>query len=317
MNRRNFVLRGAAFAGLTAAAGASTRASEARTLNDFDLGDALVPPEAIQLGGPPRDGIPSIDAPRFSSASSSGLRDSDRVLGFIRDGVARAYPVRILNWHEIVNDRVGGAAVAITYCPLCGTGMAFDARVGGTDLSFGVSGLLYNSDMLMYDRGTDSLWSQIMARAVTGPMRGTKLEQLPLVHTSWADWRARHRRTEVLSAETGHDRDYARDPYDGYDAVPRLMFDVAQRDERLPPKAWVLGLRVGGEAKAYPFSVLARRVDARGRLADRVGGQRVEIRFDPTHRSAEAFDQDARPLPGVTAFWFAWFAFHPDTRVLE
>jgi hypothetical protein len=195
--------------------------------------------------------------------------------------------------------------------------MAFDGRVGGTDLSFGVSGLLYNSDMLMYDRGTDSLWSQIMARAVTGPMRGTRLVQLPLVHTSWADWRARHRRTEVLSAETGHDRDYARDPYDGYDAVPRLMFDVAQRDERLPPKAWVLGLRVGGEAKAYPFSVLARRVDASGRLADRVGGQRVEIRFDPTHRSAEAFDQDARPLPGVTAFWFAWFAFHPDTRVLE
>ena len=317
MNRRKFLLHGSTLSGLALGAGARPGALSARTLNDFDLSGALVPPEAIAQGGPPRDGIPAIDAPRFVAASASSLRDSDRVLGMALGETARAYPVRILNWHEIVNDRFEDAAVAITYCPLCGTGMAFDARVDGLDLRFGVSGLLYNSDMLMYDRATDSLWSQIMARALTGPMKWKTLTQLPLVHTAWADWRTRHPRTQVLSTETGHERDYGRDPYEGYDAVPRLMFEVAHRDDRLPPKEWVLGLRVGGEAKAYPFSLLERRVDARGRVADRIGGQRIEIRFDPLHRSAEAFGHDARPIPGVTAFWFAWFAFHPDTGVLR
>lgn len=317
MNRRKFLLQGTAIGGLALGAGARPGAVQASTLNDFDLSGALVPPEAIEQGGPPRDGIPAIDEPRFVGGSAAGLRDTDRVLGVAHGRTARAYPVRILNWHEIVNDRFGDAAVAITYCPLCGTGMAFDTRVDGADLRFGVSGLLYNSDMLMYDRATDSLWSQIMARALTGPMKGKTLLQLPLAHTSWADWRARHPGTEVLSTDTGHQRDYGRDPYEGYDAVPRLMFEVAHRDDRLPPKEWVLGLRVAGEAKAYPFSLLARRVDATGRLTDRIGGQRIEIRFDPAHRSAEAFDQNARPIPGVTAFWFAWFAFHPDTGVLR
>jgi Protein of unknown function (DUF3179) len=294
-----------------------SRRAAAQTLNGFDLRGALLPVEAIQQGGPPRDGIPSIDAPRFVEAAKSGLKDGDRLLGLARGGAARAYPVRILNWHEVVNDRLGDEAVAVTYCPLCGTGMAFDARVGGKAASsFGVSGLLYNSDVLLYDRATESLWSQLLEQAVAGPMKGTRLTPVPLTHTSWADWRTRHPRTEVLSTETGHARDYARDPYAGYDAIPRLMFEVQHRDDRHPLKEWVLGLRVGGQAKAYPFSVLARRVDAKGRLPDRVGGVPVEIRLDAAHRSAEAFDAAGQPLPSVMSFWFAWVAFYPRTEVL-
>lgn len=289
----------------------------ARTLNGFDLRGALVPLAAIEQGGPPRDGIPSIDRPRFVDADKSGLKGADRVLGIVRSGIPRAYPVRILNWHEVVNDRLGAEAVAVTYCPLCGTGMAFDARVGGKEASsFGVSGLLYNSDVLLYDRGTESLWSQIMEQSVAGPMKGVKLTPVPLTHTSWAHWRSRHPRSEVLSSDTGYSRDYERDPYAGYDAVQRLMFDVQHRDERLPLKEWVLGVRLGGQAKAYPFSALAGRVDAKGELQDRLGGVPLTIRFDGTHRTAEAFDAKDQALPSVMAFWFAWAAFHPKTEVL-
>lgn len=286
------------------------------TLNGFDLHGALVPAAAIQRGGPPKDGIPALDKPRFVAARDARLADADRVLGVAHQGVARAYPVKILNWHEVVNDRIAGDPVIVTYCPLCGTGMAFDGRIGARETSFGVSGLLYNSDVLLYDRATGSLWSQIMGRAVSGSMKGTPLTAVPLVHTSWADWRRRHPATEVLSTDTGFARDYARDPYAGYDKVARLMFDVQHRDERLHAKEWVLGLRVGDVAKAYPFSALAKRADAEGRLRDTVAGQAVELHFDREHRSAQAFDAAGRELPTVTAFWFAWFAFHPDTAVL-
>ena len=199
-----------------------------------------------------------------------------------------------------------------------GKGMAFDANVDGKAVSsFGVSGLLYNSDVLLYDRATQSLWSQILSRAISGPLKGTALAPVPMTHTSWADWRSRHPRTEVLSTDTGHARDYGRDPYAGYDRVPRLIFDVQHRDGRHPLKEWVLGLRVNGKAKAYPFSVLDRVVDRTGSLQDKVGGQRVTIRFDRTHRTAEAVDQQGRPVVGILAFWFAWVAFHPDTEVLS
>lgn len=312
MSRRRLALTAAlALLGLGLA-----RPSLAQSLNGFDLKDALVPSAAIARGGPPRDGIPAIDRPRFVSAAQSGLGDKDRVLGIARGGVTRAYPVRILNWHEVVNDRIGGEFVAITYCPLCGTGVAFSARVAGKDVAFGVSGLLYNSDVLLYDRTTDSLWSQLLGQAISGPLKGQRLEPVPLTHTTWADWRQRHPGTEVLSIQTGFARDYASDPYAGYDRIATLMFDVQHKDERLPLKEWVLGLKLGGEARAYPFSVLAQRVDAQGRLRDKLGSQPVEIRFDREHQSAEAFDAAGRPLQVVMAFWFAWVAFNPRTTVL-
>lgn len=287
-------------------------------VNGFDLAGASVPAKAIERGGPPKDGIPAIDRPRFVSAVAARLANDDRVLGIALDGITRAYPVRILNWHEVVNDRFGVRAVVVTYCPLCGTGMAFEPPAGSAGPSaFGVSGLLYNSDVLLYDRATQSLWSQILSTAISGPLKGTALRAVPLTHTSWADWRRRHPASQVLSTDTGFERDYARDPYAGYDRVQQLMFDVQHRDDRFPLKEWVLGLRINGTAKAYPFSVLERAVDRSGNLSDNVGGQPVRIRYDRAHRTAEAFDMQGQPLAGTMAFWFAWVAFHPRTDVLR
>ncbi|MBI5718804.1 MAG: DUF3179 domain-containing protein [Burkholderiales bacterium] len=286
-------------------------------MNGFDLAGASVPVHAIERGGPLRDGIPAIDRPRFVGAALARLTDDDRVLGIALGGIARAYPVRILNWHEVLNDRFGTRAIVVTYCPLCGTGMAFEPPGEAGSAGFGVSGLLYNSDVLLYDRATQSLWSQILSTAVSGRLKGTVLPPVLLTHTSWADWRRRHPATEVLSTETGFERDYARDPYAGYDRVQQLMFDVQHRDERFPLKEWVLGLRVNGAAKAYPFSVLEPAVDRAGELNDTVGGQRLRIRYDRAHRTAEAFDAQGRPLAGTMAFWFAWVAFHPRTEVLR
>lgn len=288
-------------------------AEAAPFLNDFDLANATI---AIDRGGPPKDGIPAIDKPRFVRASGAALTADDRVLGIVLGGKARAYPVRILNWHEVVNDRLGGRTVVVTYCPLCGTGMAFEPPAATGSAGFGVSGLLHNSDVLLYDRATESLWSQILSTAISGKLKDTRLQSLPLTHTSWADWRQRHPDTEVLSTDTGFERDYGRDPYAGYATVPQLLFDVQHHDARFPVKAWVLGVQVNGTAKAYPFSVLDRAVGAHGELRDQVGGQALRIRYDRAHHTAEAVDAQGQPVPGVMSFWFAWVAFHPRTEVL-
>jgi len=283
--------------------------------NGFDVSEASIPAAEIHLGGPPKDGIPAIDRPRFLAAEQAGyLDDQAPVLGLALDGDAKAYPVAIMNWHEIVNDRIGGRPVSVTFCPLCGSGIAFSAEVGGRKLDFGVSGLLYNSDMLLYDRQSESLWSQLMGEAVSGPLKGTRLDTLVLEHTSWGDWRSRHPNTWVLSRETGYGRDYDRDPYAGYDNEEGLYFPVARRDPRYHPKERVLGLELDGRFKAYPFAELSR---TDGLVEDRIGEHEILIRFDSANRSARALDSAGKPLPTVTTFWFAWYAFHPVTEVFK
>lgn len=289
-------------------------AYNADRLNGFDLSDAAIPIAAIQQGGPPRDGIPSLDQPRLVGADQvEGMADQDRVLGLVVDGIAKAYPIAIMNWHELVNDRFGGRSVVVSYCPLCGTGMAYSARAVGRELEFGVSGLLYNSDVLLYDRQTHSLWSQILGRAVTGLLNGTVLQALPLSHTSWGDWRGRHPQTLVLSRDTGFRRDYDRNPYMGYDRSPRLYFKVAHRDSRYHAKEWVVGVEVDGHFRAYPFSELAKV----GTVTERFSGQGLRVRYDRASRSAEVTDLQGGAVAAVTAYWFAWVAFHPDSEVFQ
>lgn len=292
---------------------AVTFSAHADRLNGFDLNDLLVPRKLIRAGGPPRDGIPSIDAPRFISAGDArDLRDTDRVLGVTIDGLAKAYPVKILNYHEIVNDRFGELAVAVTFCPLCGSGVAFDARVNGAAREFGVSGLLYNSDVLMYDRESDSLWSQILGQAVTGAARGTELRTVPVRHTTWAEWRRRHPATLVLAEPRFTGRNYNVNPYVGYAESARIWAPVAHRDRRYPAKAVVVGAVVNGEARAWPFTELP----AEGRvITDSVGGQRVRLEYDHAAQAASLLDEDGQEIPSFTAFWFAWVAFHPNTSV--
>ena len=158
--------------------------------NGFNLKNSTIPIDKIFQGGPPRDGIPSIDRPNFISVDKADyLKDEDRVLGIDYQGETRAYPIRILNWHEIVNDKIGEHSVAVTYCPLCGSGIVYKADINGKPSQFGVSGLLYNSDVLLYDRQTETLWSQILSKAVSGELVNKKLDIIQSSHTSWKAWK--------------------------------------------------------------------------------------------------------------------------------
>lgn len=288
----------------------------ATTDNGFNLTDTLIPAAQIYHGGPPKDGIPAIDRPKFLTARQAGfLKLEDRVLGVTYNGISKAYPVRILNYHEIVNDEFQGKAVVITYCPLCGTGMAFYADISGRPRSFGVSGLLYNSDMLLYDRETESLWSQIMKQAVSGPLKGEKLQQIPLAHTAWQDWKKRHPQTQVLSTRTGYSRDYSRSPYPGYSTSDVIMFPVNFQAAQYHPKEQVLGLEIGTTFKAYPFSELAK-LDS-SVFHDMVAGRKLEVQFDPVNRTGKILGENRNEIPTVISFWFAWMAFHPESEVFK
>jgi hypothetical protein len=285
-------------------------------MNGFNLDKPLIPKEQILSGGPPRDGIPSIDEPNFIEAKEANLQARDKVLGVSFNGQTKAYPIRILNYHELVNDTFKQHPVTVSFCPLCGTGIVFDGKVKtGKTRTFGVSGLLYNSDLLMYDRETDSLWSQIEGRAVTGPEKGTQLERIPVEHTIWADWHNRHPNTLVLSEETGHWRNYQRTPYPGYEHSDRTYFPVNHKDSRYPPKTQVIGLEVKGQYKAYPFTELKKL--SQTYVIDHVNGQKVKVIFNADANSARIEDMSGQVLPSLTAFWFAWIAFHPDSEVFN
>ena len=274
--------------------------------NNFEIQAPLIPAEEIYHGGPPRDGIPAIDTPRFVSIEEAMfLQDQDRVLGIHRNGIAKAYPIAILNWHEIVNDK----EVLISYCPLCGTGMAF--KVDKAD--FGVSGLLYNSDMLLYDRKTESLWSQILAKAISGKRKGERLTMLPLEHTTWHDWKSRNPNTLVLSTDTGYSRDYTSTPYGNYETSSAIYFPIAAKSRKYHPKEKVIGIHIGNTYKAYPFIEL----DKTGKqiIQDQVQGKEIRIHFNSEHRSGMIKDTSGKTLPSLISFWFAWYAFHPETLV--
>ncbi len=282
-------------------------------LTGFDVSQHSIPPEEILSGGPPKDGIPAILDPRFVDAASAVfLSPDDVVIGIASEGVAKAYPLGILNWHEVVNDDIRGTPLAVTYCPLTDSAVVYDRRVSGKTLSFGVSGKLYQSNVLMYDHETESLWSQLGEKAVTGPLTGSRLQAVPAVRTAWADWRSVHPGTLVLSQETGHRREYERDPYAGYRESPEVMFPAGHVDRRLAPKERVFGFRVGDTVKAYALPVLAEEQH----VEDQVGSRRVRIDYAPASGRVTAAILDTKePLAGVVVYWFAWSAFHPDTAL--
>jgi hypothetical protein len=280
--------------------------------NGFDVSNAIIPENEILSGGPPRDGIPSIDAPKFVRPEKADyMRPDDIVISLTHGSETRGYPLRILVWHEIANDRIGDLNVAVTYCPLCGTAMAFDRAAGERVMTFGVSGLLYNSDFLMYDRETESLWSQLAMKAVAGPLVNTELEWLPSEHLTWQAWRKKFPNGKVLSTETGHARDYTSSPYEGYEATERTLFPVPQTRDELPNKEWVIGIVLNGEAKGYPVGALPPKTP----LQDEVGAQKITISYDPAARRPEVLDDTGNPIPYVMVYWFAWQAFYPETQL--
>lgn len=285
-------------------------AAVAGELNGFALAPASVPASEILRGGPPRDGIPALTDPVAVPADTAPWHDDEVVIGVARGDEARAYPIAILSWHELVNDTLGGEPILVSYCPLCGTGMVFDRRVAGRTRTFGVSGLLYRSALLLYDRESESLWSQIASEALTGPELGSRLRLLRSELLRWGDWRARHPNTTVLSLDTGHRRNYARSPYGDYSVSEDLYFP-APLDPRYHPKMPTLGVRLAdGSARAYPAAELAH---AGGEVRERFAGRALHVSYDPEDQT---FDIEAPPdVEVIEAYWFAWSAFHPRSTV--
>jgi len=310
--------------------------------------------DEIRWGGVKRDGIPPLKNPKMVAArEATWLKDDHIVFGVAIDGDVRAYPKRILAWHEMIKDRIGGRELAGVYCTLCGALVLYDVTVDGVQHELGTSGFLYRSNKLMYDHATKSLWSTLTGAPVVGPLvgKGIELEPLYVVTTTWKEWRTRHPNTQVLSLDTGHHRDYSEGAaYRDYFATNRLMFGVPKRDERLPNKAEVLALRlphVPGEALAIAADFLATRPVYHARigdvnmvvLTDASGANRVyesrELTFASWDNAAAARDsrgkvwhvdesrltgpngETLKRLPAHRAFWFGWHAAFPDTRLVK
>ncbi len=282
--------------------------------NEFNLSGSTIDTGELLSGGPGKDGIPAISRPKFVSVERARfLKDSDLVVGFAVGDGARAYPISILNYHEIVNDTVGNQPAAVTWCPLTATAVVFDRRMQGRTLEFGVSGLLYNSNVVMYDRIFVGLWSQMLTSSVSGRQAGAQLEVLPSRLLTWGEWREAYPDTLVLSRDTGHRRNYDKDPYTGYHRSPSTMFPVNRTDNRLPAKSKVLGLRLNGVAKAFPLG----KIPSSGQpLVDTVGGVTVSLHLGPGD-AAYATGENGNLLPGTVAYWFAWSVFNPDTKLAE
>jgi hypothetical protein len=284
---------------------------EQRKLNGFVIDPTAIRAREIRSGGVPRDRIPALTDPKVAPASDFEWKGSELVIGVEIGGEARAYPFAVLVWHELVNDTLGGTPILVSYCPLCGTGIVFERKLGGGRIrNFGVSGLLYRSDLLMYDHETESLWSQISAEAVTGRAQGGRLRQIRSRIVPWKTWLAEHPETTALTSETGHERNYRKAPYRDYATSDRVRFG-APRDRRYHPKLLTLGLRLaGGAARGYPADEVEK---AGGRVEEEFKGRKVAVTYDS---SEHIFRVEA---PGdvevIEGYWFAWAAFHPEASV--
>ena len=236
-------------------------------------------------GGPPKDGIPAIDSPKYESiaAARGWLSDKSPVISLTSGNSARAYPLAILIWHEIANDTLGGMPVVVTFCPLCNTALFFEREFDGVVHDFGTTGNLRFSDLVMYDRQTESWWQQATGEAIVGQLTGKRLTFLPGQLVSLADFEAAHPDGDVLSRETGFSRDYGSNPYVGYDTVDQnpFLFDGVL-DGRLPPKARVVTVEASNEAVAFPYSELRKA----GVASTTVGGDEIVVFWAPGTASA-------------------------------
>jgi hypothetical protein len=334
---------------------------------DPDLGFLMYPGwpteirrDTIMWGGVKFDGIPALIGPQAVPANHPDAAlylDNEPVFGVVFNGEARAYPLRVMDWHEMVNDTVGGQQFAISYCTLCGAAVGYNTNTSELGrIIFGSSGFLRNSNKLMYDRATRTLWSAIEGRPLLGPLTRDHsdfvLERLPVVRTSWATWKAKHPNTTVITTRTGYRRDYRPGkPYGDYFASPETMFPVMRRDNRLKTKQWIYTQIIDGEPKAYPVKLFVdtplihdthqerdllllgdpmelsvRAYATQGKtfqlkddgdltvLRDQATGAEWRV----TEEALIGPQEEALPrLPGHLAYWFGWFAAHPDTEVYQ
>ncbi len=275
----------------------------AREWPNTDFNNSVIDISEVISGGVPKDGIPSIDDPEFVLADSAArwLDPLEPVIVLDILGEARAYPLQILIWHEIVNDVLNGRHVAVTFCPLCNASIVFDRNLNGTILDFGTTGRLRHSDLVMYDRQTESWWQQITGRGVVGDYAGVKLAKLPAQIVSFGEFLISYPDGEVLSRDTGYTRDYGNNPYRGYDDInnlPFLMKDPA--DPRLPAMERVVNISVGDRHRVYPFSIF----DNEPVINDKING--IAVVIFSKQDTASPLDgrkiANSRIIPSATAF---------------
>jgi hypothetical protein len=307
----------------------------------------IVHPGELVQGCPGKDCIPSIDNPSFEEGSVEWLEGDARVIGLEVNGDARAYPLKILSKHEIVNDEVGGEPVAVTYCPLCRSGVTYSRVVNGEVLEFGVSGKLLDANLVMYDRSSESYWNQITGEAIIGPRTSQELELKFSSITTWDKWKEGHPDTKVLSRKTGvyPVSTYNRNSYNGYSDSERVGFGVSEVDDRLPSKELVYGISLGNNSKAFTEKSLRQEKI----IQDKIGSKNVVIIERPSDGAATAFlteenrsfsleseglrdsqgdlwNFEGREVNGggeMTMvnpqgfYWFAWSKFHPNTELYK
>jgi len=293
---------------------ASAENQEIKTLKDGTK--YIIHPSKFLSGGPGKDGIPSIDNPKFVSAKADWLPDDELGLGIVHKNEARFYPFRILVYHEIVNDFIQNDPILVTYCPLCFTGIGFVREIDGEPVEFGVSGKLYNSELVMYDRKTDSYWPQTLGKAVLGPSTGKTIKKIPTDTVKWGDWKKVHPDTRVLSKDTGFLRSYdGSNPYGrkGDFTDINLQFPLENEDKRLDAYEIVYGIEVNGKFKAYKKT----DVEQKPTIEDTIGGEKIIIEFDKNLKSTRAYKESEEQVVVDTLFWFAWAAFHPDTELYK
>jgi hypothetical protein len=297
----------------------------------FDLGSATIPVQSIVSSGNPRDFLRPLDDPAVIPAADvlleterirgKHLVSTDRVIGVVVNGEARAYPLRMLNGHEIVNDTLGGEPIAVVYSPLCDAAAAFSRRVGDGVLAFRVSGLLHNANILMYSSGPegDTLWSQLRARAVAGPgaVRGDTLDALPCSVATWGDWRLAFPESTVLAANPSMQRLYKQMDYERYFQTPDVDFPIAPPPPAGGPsaKARVLVVSSGGERHVLTYESLVARTGGAGFVVERVGELDVKITVGSDGRTVMVAPAEGAPtgrFSTIHAFWFAWHAMHSE-----
>jgi hypothetical protein len=313
--------------------------------------------DEIISGGVPRDGIPAITSPDIISPSEATyMSNNDLVIGVVINGRARAYPVDILNYHEIVNDNLAGRSICVTYCPLTGSGIVFNSIIDGTPLEFGVSGLLFRNNLIPYDRTTESLYSQMFSRGIRGEQNNAPWPLIPSTRCTWGYWKSIHPDTDVMSRDTGYSKDYNSNPYGSYPANFSILFPVRFPDNSYHPKHLTLGIRSGEAALAVPASELLNAKVANLVFEDipmavfydpgaemmaayspvvgsdtlqftSIGGPGVARFTDNASNSTwnsaglaiegELEGTRLAQIPYYTAYWFAWHDFYPETEVYQ
>ena len=281
----------------------------------------IINPSDIKGGGPRKGGIgfdrgiPALDETniRYVSVSDADkwIQDNELVLALEHNNVKRVYPLQIMTWHEIVNDVVGGDPIAVTYCPLCGSGIAYFRVIEGEPVKFGTSGKLFNSNLVMYDDKTDTYWQQIEGKAIVGELTGFELKAVSVDTVVWRDYKKLNPDAEVLSQDTGINRDYGRDPYGSYYEDSFLLFPVENQDDRVHPKTVIFGVEINNKFKAYREDDLKKV----GVIEDEFSGIGIKLERDDAGIVKITNLDTGEEIIKERDFWFAWYAFHPDTEL--